>query len=172
MTAIYLRALEPEDYKTSIKWRKDDATWALLGGIKRYVSEACEKKWVEDAIFAKGDIKLAVCTVDSDLLIGYVYLNKVDFTQRSAVIGCLIGDVNFRGKGCGREAMRQLLVYAFSELGLHRISAYILESNIPSQKAVQKLGFKKEGLLRDSVFKGGAWQNQVIFAVLDSEFIS
>ena len=39
---VYLRALEPADYKTSIKWRKDDAIWNMLGGTKYFVSEAYE----------------------------------------------------------------------------------------------------------------------------------
>lgn len=40
---IYLRALEVDDYKTSIKWRKDDQIWNMLGGPKYFVSEAYEK---------------------------------------------------------------------------------------------------------------------------------
>lgn len=40
---IYLRALEIDDYKISIKWRKDDQIWNMLGGPKYFVSEAYEK---------------------------------------------------------------------------------------------------------------------------------
>ena len=40
---VYLRAFEPEDYKTSIKWRNDDEIWQQLGGVKYFVSEAYEK---------------------------------------------------------------------------------------------------------------------------------
>ena len=53
---IYLRALEPSDYKVSINWRKDDSIWDMLGGTKYYVSEAYEKKWVEDTIFQSKDL--------------------------------------------------------------------------------------------------------------------
>ena len=48
---VYLRALEPDDYRVSIKWRKDDEIWDMLGGTKYFVSEAYEKQWVEKAIF-------------------------------------------------------------------------------------------------------------------------
>ena len=37
---VYLRALELDDYKTSIKWRNDDSIWSQLGGVKYFVSES------------------------------------------------------------------------------------------------------------------------------------
>lgn len=40
---VYLRALEPEDFKVSIEWRKDDEIWSGLSGAKYYVSESYEK---------------------------------------------------------------------------------------------------------------------------------
>ena len=41
---IYLRALEPEDYKVSILWRKDPEIWQMVCGPQYFVSEAYEKK--------------------------------------------------------------------------------------------------------------------------------
>lgn len=172
MSKVYLRALEPEDYKTSIHWRKDDETWALLGGTKYFVSEAYEKKWVEDAIFSQSDIKLAICDTKSDSYIGNIYLNKIDKIHRSAIIGILIGEKEYRSKGYGREATLLMLKYAFQELGLHRISALILEENIPSRKMFEKLGFVQEGIYRDSLFKCGSYKNQVVVSLLSSEFKS
>ena len=49
---VYLRALEPEDYKTSIKWRNDDEIWSMVVGPKYFVSTAYEKN-AEDAIYSK-----------------------------------------------------------------------------------------------------------------------
>lgn len=40
---VYLRALEPEDYKKSIIWRNDDEIWGMVGGPKHFVSNAYEK---------------------------------------------------------------------------------------------------------------------------------
>ncbi len=170
MPKVYLRALEPEDYKISIKWRKDDSTWSLLGGTKYFVSEAYEKKWVEEAIFGKGDIKLAICDAETDVYIGNIYLNKIDKTHRSAVLGILIGDKGYRGKGYGSEAIHHILRYSFEELGLHRVSALILEDNIASRRTFEKLGFVQDGILRESLFKGGKFRNQVVVSLLESEF--
>lgn len=40
---VYLRALEPEDYKVSIKWRKDDDIWSTVVGTKHFASSEYEK---------------------------------------------------------------------------------------------------------------------------------
>ena len=47
---VYLRALEIDDYKISIKWRRDDEIWNMVVGPKYYVSEAMRRNGVEDAI--------------------------------------------------------------------------------------------------------------------------
>ena len=75
---IYLRAFEIDDYKTSIKWRKDDMIWDMLGGPKYFVSEAYEKKWVENTIFNPKDVKLAICLLENDKYIGNKFnLSKI-----------------------------------------------------------------------------------------------
>ena len=89
---VYLRALEPDDYKTSIKWRKDDEIWGMLGGAKYFVSEAYEKKWVEDSIFNSKEIKLAVCEKESNKYIGNVYATNIDLINRSCTSHVLIGE--------------------------------------------------------------------------------
>lgn len=63
---IFLRALEPDDYKVSINWRKDESIWEMLGGTKYFVSEAYEKKWVEETIFSSKDVKLAICLIEQE----------------------------------------------------------------------------------------------------------
>lgn len=63
---VYLRAFEPDDYKTTIKWRKDDKIWDMLGGTKYFVSEAYEKQWIENTIFNSKDVKLAICLVENE----------------------------------------------------------------------------------------------------------
>lgn len=167
---VYLRALEPEDYKISIEWRNDDEIWNMLGGRKYFVSSAYEKKWVEESIYNSKDVRLAVCLKQNDLYIGNVYLTDIDNVNRSAISHVLIGNKKYWGKGIALEATKQLLKFAFEELGLHRITALILQSNIGSLKMHEKCGYKEEGILRDSIWKNGKFQNQVVMSILDYEF--
>ena len=167
---IYLRALEPDDYKTSFKWRNDDEIWNMVGGPKYFVSEAYEKKWVEDTIFNSHNIKLAVCLKDTNTYIGNVYATDIDMINRSCTTGVLIGERDYWNQGYASEAYRLLLYYIFNERNLHRVQAYVLESNVASLKMHQKVGYKVEGTLRHSVYKNGKYQNQVLLSILKEDY--
>lgn len=167
---VYLRALEPEDYKTSILWRNDDEINNMLGGMKRYVSEAYEAKWVNDAIFHSNDVRLAVCLKENDLYIGNVYMTDIDEHNQSCVSHILIGNKKYWSKGLASEAYQLALEYMFKERNMHRIMAVILENNKASLKMHQKVGYQIEGLMRNSIYKNGQWQNQYILSILKNEY--
>lgn len=165
---IYLRALELDDYKHSIQWRRDDAIWEMLGGTKYFVSEAYERKWVENAIFNSKDVKLAICLIENSRYIGNVYMTDIDMTKRSCHSHVLIGEKDCWGKGYAREALNLAIDYMFKERNIHRIQANILESNIQSLKMHEKCGYKVEGLMRDSIYKNGKYQSQFILSIINN----
>ncbi|MCC3655819.1 GNAT family N-acetyltransferase [Streptomyces sp. S07_1.15] len=74
------------------------------------------------------------------------------------------------GRGYATDAARTLITYAFTELGLHRITAAIGPDNAASIAVVQQLGFTREGVLRDHVFTNGAWRDSVLYSVLAHEW--
>ncbi|WP_435609673.1 GNAT family N-acetyltransferase [Streptomyces sp. C10-9-1] len=74
------------------------------------------------------------------------------------------------GRGYATDAARCLTSYAFAELGRHRVSAAIGPSNLASIALVEKLGFQKEGVLRDHVHTNGAWRDSVLYSVLQDEW--
>lgn len=168
---VYLRAFEPEDYKTSIKWRNDDQIWSMLGGVKYYVSESYEKDWISNAIKDQSAIRLAVCLTDNNLYIGNVYITNINTQNRSGVTHVLIGNKEYWGKGLAKEALTMLLDYAFKERNFHRLEAHVLENNIASIKMHTKTGYTQEGILRESVFKNGKYQNQVVMSILSQDFL-
>ena len=167
---VYLRALEPEDYKTSIKWRKDDEIWDMLGGPKYFVSEAFEKNWVEKTIFDSKDIKLAICLKENDQYIGNVYMTDINMINRSCHSHILIGEHDFWGKGYAKEALMLAIDYMFNERNIYRIQANVLESNVASLKMHEKCGYKVDGILRNSIYKTGKYHNQYILSLLRDEY--
>jgi len=166
---IYLRALELEDYKTSIAWRMDDEIWSMLGGPKYFVSEEYEKRWVEKVIFDSHEIRLAVCEKDSEKYIGNVYMTDIDMINRTCQSHILIGDKDYWGKGYAREALMLAVDYMFNERNIRRIQANILETNIASLKMHQKCGYEIEGILRNAVYKNGRYINQYVLGLLKEE---
>lgn len=74
------------------------------------------------------------------------------------------------GRGYATDAARALTTFAFTELGLHRISAAIGPENAASIAMVEKLGFTREGVLRDHVFTNGSWRDSILYSVLEHEW--
>jgi RimJ/RimL family protein N-acetyltransferase len=74
-----------------------------------------------------------------------------------------------RGRGHGAEAQRQLAAYLFEHFYLERVEASTEIDNIGEQRALDKAGFTREGVLRHAWFRGGAWRDIVLYSKLRGE---
>lgn len=167
---VYLRALEPDDYKISIEWRKNSKIWDMVLGRRYFVSKDFEKKWVESANNDPSHLKLAICDKDNDKYIGNVYLTNINFFSKSAAFAILIGDDKYWGGGFGSEATILLLHHAFYDLGLERVESRQLLTNKASIRLHEKCGFSHEGILRSYVFKNGKFQDVNLMSILRDDF--
>lgn len=170
---IYLRALEPEDYKTSVTWRQDDGIWSMVVGRKYFVSAHYERSWMTRA--AEGDagaIRLAVCLTSDHKHIGNAYLTNIDFFNRQAASAILIGERDVWGQGHATQAILLLLRHAFMDLGLERIEARQLLTNRSSIRVHEKCGFRTEGVLRRAALKDGALRDINLMACLREDFLA
>lgn len=112
---------------------------------------------------------LAVTKHDDNRVIGFA---RIGFAGvKAGKLGYAIAAEEW-GRGYATDAARVLTTYAFTELGLHRISAAIGPENTASIAVLEKLGFTREGLLRDHVFTNGAWRDSVLYSVLEHEWQS
>lgn len=167
---VFLRALEPEDYKLSVQWRQDDDLWFYYGGHRLYVSSANEKKWVEDRIFDKENASLAICIKETGEYIGNTFLTDVDYINRSGHCPAFIGAKEHWGKGYGTDARILILKHAFHDRGLQRIWGRVIEGNTRSLRMAEKCGYKMEGTLRKSLFRNGMFYNEHVLSVLREDF--
>jgi RimJ/RimL family protein N-acetyltransferase len=98
---------------------------------------------------------------------------KVDYTNRChnrGDIGLIIGEKNFWGKGLATEAIREITLYGFNDIGLDKISAGCFESNIGSLKAFKNVGYVVEGVLRKhGVSYNNVREDGVILGILLGE---
>jgi RimJ/RimL family protein N-acetyltransferase len=74
-----------------------------------------------------------------------------------------------RGRGFGTEAARLVLDHAFGELALHRVDLNVLEFNEGAMRLYERLGFRRDGVLRHTVLVGGDWLNDVRMSLLEDE---
>ena len=75
-----------------------------------------------------------------------------------------------RGRGYGSESIRIMADYLFLSKDIVRIQAETHPRNIASQRALEKAGFKKEGIIRQSFFSRGAWRDTALFSILREEW--
>jgi RimJ/RimL family protein N-acetyltransferase len=74
-----------------------------------------------------------------------------------------------RGRGYGTEAQVQLVVYLFATTAVNRVEAATDLENVAEQRSLEKAGFRREGVLRGSQFRGGSYHDLVYYAVLRNE---
>jgi aminoglycoside 6'-N-acetyltransferase len=75
----------------------------------------------------------------------------------------------FRGRGLGRSAQRQLVEYLFAHTVAERVQAWTDITNTAEQRALEAVGFVREGIIRRGQWRSGAWHDQVIYSVLRGE---
>lgn len=170
MSRVYLRALELDDYKVTINWRSDEEIQKMVGGPKYFVSSEKEKEWVRNAIFDNDRIVLGICLKENNKLIGTVNIQEFDYINRSCHVPILIGDKAEWSNGYATEARMLALKFAFHERGMHRVWATILDNNLASIKMHEKCGYKREGIMRQAVYKDGHFHDQYLMSILREEF--
>ena len=74
-----------------------------------------------------------------------------------------------RGKGYGTEAQRLAAAYLFEHTYLERVEAGTESGNVAEQRALEKAGFTREGVLRRACFRGGEWRDMVVYSKLRGE---
>jgi len=166
---LYLRPLDVEDMERCLRWINDPEISRNLG--HRFpVGRAGERAWLEGHYKDQREVPLAIVLKDGDRHIGNCGLHEIDLANRKAVFGLLIGERDAWGHGYGPEAARLLLGYGFADLGLHRVSLQVFAFNEPAQRVYEKVGFVREGCFRDAYYRGGAFHDAIIMALLDEEW--
>ncbi|MFD1067780.1 GNAT family N-acetyltransferase [Oceanobacillus locisalsi] len=103
--------------------------------------------------------------------IGHISLNNIDVKNRSARIGkVLLGSTDIRGKGIGQKMVTKVLNIAFDQLSLHRIGLGVFTFNEAAIKSYEKVGFVKEGLLRDVRKVGDGYWSLWEMSMLENEW--
>jgi ribosomal-protein-alanine N-acetyltransferase len=91
--------------------------------------------------------------------------------SRRVAIGYII-DPAYLQKGIATEAVSAMLDFCFGELGLRRVQAFIHPDNTASRKLVEKLRFRAEDLLRDNLRVGDDWRDDMLYALLKTDYRS
>jgi RimJ/RimL family protein N-acetyltransferase len=126
---------------------------------------------IEDHARAATLFQWGIARREDDEVIGTCTLFHIEQQHRRAELGYVLRRDQW-GRGLATEALTALVNHGFSTLGLHRLEADIDPRNAASIRLVERLGFKREGHLRERYFVSGQIQDSLIYGLLAPEWFA
>lgn len=166
---LFLRKITPDDVNSLLKLFGNPEVVQFIETQPIKTLEQADEwlKWLGGAFAAKDGLRWGI-TLHDGTFIGSAGLNRLNREAHYAEISCDINQ-HFWGQGYGQEAMREVMQFGWEQMSLNRIEATVVKGNTRSVHVMEKLGFKKEGLLRQRLLKGGTYFDIYIFSVLHCE---
>ncbi|MFO1338887.1 MAG: GNAT family N-acetyltransferase [Burkholderiaceae bacterium] len=167
-----------------------DDLWAIFSdpAVMRYWSTP---PWAEraqaqrlidadrEALAGRRDLRLGLALRDGGRVVGTLSLYKIDAPCRRADIGYALGAAH-QGRGLMNEALAAVIDLAFDhapgsafdDLRLNRIEADIDPRNGPSCRALERLGFRLEGRLRERWWVAGEVSDSAMYGLLHADWLN
>ena len=152
---IKLRKLEPTDVVFLYQWENDASAWAD-GANHNPLSQQDLRDYIASTtgdIYRDGQLRLII--EDGGLTMGCIDLFDLDIRNRRAALGMYIAP-EYRGKGVGKEALRQLESYAFGHLNLRVLYAIISTNNTACTALYRNAGYIPSSPLSNWTLEGDA----------------
>lgn len=124
---------------------------------------------IRDGFARRAVFQWGVARRTDDLAIGTVTLLRFDVDHKRCEVGYVIGRTHW-GQGLAREAVSRLTDFAFDELHLHRLEADVDPRNVRSIGLLERLGWTREGLLRERYHVHGELQDTAFLGLLRREW--
>ena len=169
---VRLRALSKKDLPFYIEWLNDPE---VLVGLSIYLplSMEMEEKWFARILELPAEehpMTIEAQENENWFPIGNCGFFGIDWRVRSAEFGIFIGNKQYWGRGYGQDAIRLLLTHGFGTLNLNRIFLKVYEHNKRAIRAYEKIGFVREGRLREAHFYQGKYRDVFIMGMLRGEW--
>lgn len=134
-------------------------------------TEADMRDWVKEILGRTADVPFVAIHLASGRVAGATrYLNIMPHDRGLEIGGTWYGP-EFQRSAVNTECKYLLMSHAFEELGAIRVQLKTDSRNEPSQKAIERIGAKKEGVLRNHmILQGGYFRHSVFYSVLDTEW--
>lgn len=169
MELIKLESLKRSDFKQLINWI--DSEEFLIKWSGNAFTYPLNDQQLEQYIESTNTLAFKVIDEESKEVIGHISLGQIDNINKSARVGkVLVGDTKMRGRSIGKHMMKAVLQVAFEELKLHRVTLGVYDFNTSAISCYEKIGFVKEGLLRESKKVGETYWNLWEMSMLEYEW--
>ena len=127
----------------------------FLQGAQQFVKE---KQAFRGGIFWNGD------------LVGAIGFHEFHKQDRCASIGYWLSK-DMTGKGIVTNAVKRIVQHGFEDLSLHRLELRAATENIKSWKIAERVGFQREGCIRECSFVHGRYLSHYVYGMLKEDFL-
>ncbi|WP_270170282.1 GNAT family N-acetyltransferase [Paenibacillus sp. SYP-B4298] len=169
---IRLREYRREDLLSMRRWVNDPLITCHLSDTFLYPQTIQDTEAFIEGVIEGGDTHrgFIIAHRDTEDYIGQIDLFELDWKNRTAELGIVIGNRVNQGKGYGTEAVRLLIQFALHSMNLNRIQLEVNEDNGSAIRCYEKCGFAHEGRLRQRIYRNGRYHDLLIMAVLRDEY--
>ncbi len=167
---VILRAIENKDLSLLQNWSNNPEIQYGLGGWHFPSSMDIMNRWFESI---QGDELNQRYAIDTEKhgLIGTANLVNINWKDRNAFTGMLIGDKDIRGQGYGTDSVMTLMRYTFEELGLERLDSTMIENNKASLKLyLGKCGWTEEGRKKNWYWRQNRYWDKIVVGITREDY--
>jgi aminoglycoside 6'-N-acetyltransferase len=170
---LWLRRMERRHVPVLLAYRNDPEVARYQGWGNSFSAEQAEEMLTAQESLEPGTpgawFQFMLEEKAGDALVGDCGLSVNADEPRQAEIGFTLARAH-QGRGLAVEAVRRLLGYAFGELGLHRVVAITDPRNGAAAALLGRVGFRREAHFIQNAWYKGAWGDELLFAMLRSEW--
>jgi UDP-4-amino-4,6-dideoxy-N-acetyl-beta-L-altrosamine N-acetyltransferase len=160
---LYLRPMLEEDAQFIVEMRNNSKILNSLFSYKMITVQE-HLKWYKNNLNNDNRIDLMIGEKDDNKLIGTVNLVDIDYKNQKAEFGIIIAE-SFWNKGYAYESSQRFIDHSFNHFNLNKIYLEVLKENNAAINLYEKLGFKKEGILKEDIFKNGKFKDVLIMSL-------
>lgn len=165
---VTIRKFKREDIPKKVEWINNPENNQFLHYDIPIEIEKTQK-WFDNNI-GRTDRYDAVIEVDR-VPCGTIGLLSIDRKNSKAEYYIAMGEIALKGKGISTKATKLILDYAFKELDLNKVYLYTETENVPAQKLFEKIGFVKEGCIRDDLFSHGRFVDRYVYGICKNDYL-
>jgi len=167
---VYLRPVKITDAPIIQNWHNDPELRKVARAGERPTTLKQEKEDIKTAYHNKDEVYLMVLKKSNNKEIGFIRVSWLTSSSRNVWLRMIIGDKNAWGKNYAADALGCFLEWLFYELNVHRITCETYATNKRAIRFFEKMGFKREGIIREAHYIEGKYHDIISFGFLKREF--
>lgn len=164
--AVGIGPILPQDVSLIFGWM-NDVEANSLDLPHRPTDGSAFAAWLSMLTTDSSKVFFVIRTSANPAAIGFVFLQNMHLSNRSADLGIRIGHDRDRGRGIGKAAVSLALDYAWNHLNLARVQLRVIADNERAIRAYKSCGFKVEGRHERAIFVSGRWHDMLTMAALN-----